>query len=159
MEWFGGAEPLARASQWVRRASWSDLTQQMRFEAGAQGTTYAVLVVSTSATSPRAVLNSEFGEAEFRANDWTLADASAASAPIDLTAARLSLVTQTGAEWALFRENSGAQDTPAGDGTGGSGGIGTPSDAPSAPASGDAVLMSHNGQTLWVPVQEFACPI
>lgn len=151
--WDGGIEPLARSGLWVRRRSWTDGTRRLRYEAGA-GTVPAVAVLRSASVETRTVLNVEFGEAEFRAVDWVLADPLPAALE-DLTAAVLTLTLSVrsdgGAdgrgEWLLYGFGDPVLPPPGG-------GEPPPGGDEPPPVDGTYVWGAIAGVKQWLPTRE-----
>ena len=102
-------QPYAQAQTWVRRSSWADATQMLRYTFES-GTTPAVALIQGAAIPRRAVRNSDFGAVDFEAHDWLVPTA---GAELDLTDARLSV---SGGSWILGHARLGTTGGP-GDGT------------------------------------------
>ena len=68
---FPDARALAKAGSAIRRNSWP-ITKTLSYSRGA-GSTRAVAVINNSAVTPATVTvvkNSDFGQADFAAQDW-----------------------------------------------------------------------------------------
>ncbi len=139
LPWWGPIASGAQAGRWVRRSVWES-GRQVRFEAGG-GTTRAVAVVE----SGERVTTVDFGAAEFLAEDWEFADGLLqAPGPVDVT--DLVFSGSSGAvAFAIEGSDIGADPSAGEPGTG---------VLPTAPASGDFVLVSKSGQQAWEAVRD-----
>jgi hypothetical protein len=135
MPWWGGAWESALAGQWVRRAAWPDITQAVRYAAGA-GTTRAVAVRE----SGNRVSTADFGAAEFLAEDWELLDGNAEPSQVDVTDWVFAVSGNTGVRGAAF-----AVVVQPGGGPGDGGGPTTPPPTTGLPQTGEGFVYLRNG--------------
>ena len=119
--WWPAGEAYAKAGTWMRRRSWADTARRMRIEAGG-GTTPAVAVTLYSTlTDPVPVRASDFGEAEFLADDW---EAYAVGDPpaIDVTDFRIGAMSSRAEGFYFAVDAVGGGGSGGGSGGGGGGG-------------------------------------
>lgn len=138
LPWWGQIESAARSGQWVRRASWTDATRQLRFVHGA-GTTNAVAITQAGVR----VTPTDFGSAEFLATDWQTVLATEPP-PIDVT--DLIFTGSTGATFfAVVGPTPDPTDPP------------NPSDPPTTPplpTTGQGFLYLRDGVATLVPARD-----
>lgn len=141
VEWWAAAK-WAKLGSWVRRLSWADTSQKIRFEEG-EGTAKAVAVYQGNTITKRVVKNSDFGAIEFGAIDWIVPGSPSL---IDLTNA----VLYASGRWSLTHSGKTVTSGSTSSGSGGAAGSGTTSTTPvvtpaEAAASAAAVAAAEEG--------------
>lgn len=149
IEWFAAAK-WAKLGSWVRRLSWADTSQKIRFEEG-EGTAKAVAVYQGNTITKRVVKNSDFGAIEFGAIDWIVPGSPAV---IDLTNAML----YANGRWSLTHSGRTVTSGGTGSGSGSTGGttgtgttttpVVTPAEAAASEAAATEGVASYCERTL-----------
>jgi len=149
--WFPTAEAFAMAGQWMRRESWTDVERRMRFERGGGTEDVVAVTLATGRVNPIPQTVSEFGLAEYLAENWTFYQTPSEDIFLDVTDIAFSALLGGGVGFHFVVEQSSAEPPP------------EPSPAPPseppAPQTGDFVRMMRNGVEQWAPVAPFACPV